>query len=83
MSVHTYDRGWNTTLNTYEIENPLRVDGEGNQIFLFNEVASAISGNPFNFACKGSEATFTFNTDLTPTEVTTLDTTVSNHKNNI
>ena len=66
----------------FDIDNPNRVDAEGHQIFLAKEVYTALSQKPFGLICDATTATFSFEVDLTTEEKTTLDTTVSNHKNN-
>lgn len=67
----------------YNINNIERVDGEGNQIYLFHEIQSAISNNKFNIICVGENVTISFESELSSGEQSTLNTVVSNHKNNI
>ena len=66
----------------WDINNPLRVDGEGNQIRLSSEVQAAIPAMPFKMNCEGALALFSFETELSAGEKSTLDTTVQNHKDN-
>jgi len=67
----------------WDINNPDRVDGEGNQILLAEEVQTALPGKQFKLNCNDGTATFTFVDSLTTEEESTLDTTVANHKNNV
>lgn len=65
----------------WDIDNPNRVDEGGNQIYLANEVSNVISKH-FLLLCDGASAIFKFTEELTSGEEDTLDTVVSNHKNN-
>jgi len=67
----------------YDINNPDRVDGGSNQIYLAKEVESALPGKMFKLICNDSEAKFVFNNTLSGAEETTLSTTVSDHQNNV
>jgi hypothetical protein len=66
----------------YDIDNKNRVDGEGNQIHLSNEVSIALPGKLFRLVCDAGEAKFIFNTSLSPEEELVLDACVTAHKNN-
>ena len=81
MADYNYTRG--TIANgEYDINNPDRVDGGGNQIWLANEVETALPGKSFTLYCDATEATFNFPTALSAGDETTLTTTVNAHKNN-
>ena len=66
----------------YNINNPARLDGEGNQIFLGDEIVAALPGKSFKILGDAGVCKIQFDTALTDGEKTTLDTVVSNHKNN-
>jgi hypothetical protein len=66
----------------YNINNPLRVDGEGNQIWLAKEVEVALPGKKFRLFCDEAVVKFEFETELTSGEQETLSDTVDAHKNN-
>ena len=81
MADYNYTRG--TIANgEYDINNPDRVDVDGKQIWLGNEVQTALPGKPFTFSCASSDATFNFPTALSGADETTLTTIVNAHKNN-
>lgn len=68
--------------NSYNIDNKLRVDVNGNQIFLSKEV-EGVTNKKFEFFCDDDVAKFAFETELTPEEQTLLAEVVNNHKNNL
>jgi len=67
----------------WDINNRNRIDGDGNQIFLSNEVQDAITNHKFILICNSDNATFVFDRELTQEEKDILDVTTYNHKNNI
>jgi len=67
---------------SWDIDNPDRVDGEGNRIHLASEVSTAFPGKKFRLRCVGADCTFIFEEELTSEQETTLTTTVNDHKNN-
>jgi hypothetical protein len=81
--VATYNYSREIVDNLYDIDNVARVDGEGNQIYLAQEIEAALPGKNFNVVCNGADAAIIFTEDLTAEEQTTLGTIVSNHKNNV
>jgi len=66
----------------YDINNPAREDGEGNRLYLAQEVKTALPGTIFKLICSGAEAKFIFTTELSGADETTLTNTVNAHKNN-
>lgn len=66
----------------FNIENELRVDGEGNHIYLFHEIKAIIPDNKFTIECNNTNVTISFEQELTSEQQTLLDTVVANHKNN-
>jgi len=66
----------------WNIDNPARVDGEGNQIHLAKEVEIALPGKAFKLFCDETQARFVFDEALTTEEETTLGDTVAAHKAN-
>jgi|GEM_PF-5638033 len=66
----------------WDVNNPRRVDGEGDQIHLAFEVRSALPGKTFRMRCSGALCRFEFDQDLTAPEIATLDVTVAAHKTN-
>lgn len=69
-------------LGLWDIDNPDRLDGEGNQIFLSNEILLGLSKNS-NIICSGTLARIIFQEELTTEEKSQLDTIVYNHKHNL
>lgn len=67
----------------WNINNPERVDIDGNQIYLSKEVETALPEATFRMYCNGSEVCFLFDSELSVSDKETLDTCVSNHKNNL
>jgi hypothetical protein len=65
----------------YNIDNPLRVDLEGNQIYLAKEIQAQIP-SIIGLKCHNSNCEIDFSEELTTEEKALLDTLVSNHKNN-
>ena len=67
----------------WDIDNPDRVDGEGQQIYLSNEIQSVLPDKHFTVNCNSGVCSIDFNgTTLTSEEKSTLDVTVANHKSN-
>ncbi len=66
----------------YDIDNPLRVDAEGNQIHLAKEIEAAITGKSFKVVCSYDECKVITETDWTSEEQTTLGQVVQAHKDN-
>lgn len=66
----------------WDIENPDRVDGGENQIYICNEIETALPGKIFRMCCVASEAKFVFDEALTSEEETTLTDTVNAHQTN-
>ncbi|NHJ39633.1 MAG: hypothetical protein FK731_06320 [Asgard group archaeon] len=89
MTTYPYTRDLLTSgefAGIWDIDNPARTDGEGKQIYLADEVSSAISGKTLDIpgvSCNGSSCNINFTSDLTSEEETTLATVVNNHKNNL
>ena len=81
MADYNYTRG-TIASGEYDINNPDRVDVDGNQIWLADEVKTALPGKNFTLSCDASDAYFTFEEALSTGDETTLTTTVNNHKNN-
>jgi hypothetical protein len=65
------------------INNPNRLDSFSEQIYLANEIETALPNKIFKVRCYLNQATITFEVELTAEEQTTLTTVVNNHKNNI
>jgi len=69
-------------MNLYDIDNPERVDAEGNQIHLTNEIKDA--GLPIAGNCSAeTDCKLCFMRELTTEEQAQLAIIVSNHKNNV
>jgi len=67
----------------YNINNPLRVDGEGNPIRLSQEIKEVPEFvHKFNVKMNGEACDIVFAFDLSAPQKIQLDTIVSNHKNN-
>ena len=81
MTDYTYTR----TLSGghYDIDNKSRVDGGGLQIFLAKEIEAALPGKEFCIKCAGTVVTIRFVDELSAGDKTTLDSIVSDHKNNV
>ena len=62
--------------------NPLRVDGDGNQIYLADEIGVALPGKIFKILCDDNTCHIIFDDTLTPLEKDTFDLVVADHKNN-
>lgn len=69
------DDGW-------DINNKFRVDDQGNQILLANEVENLLPGKLFKLSCKESEVKFEFQTELNNDERIILNNAVQAHKSN-
>jgi len=80
MSKHTYTRS--LVNGKWNLDNELRVDGNGDKIPLFKEVKDALPGEPFKLTCEDENAEFDFTNELDSDEVITLGTVVLDHKNN-
>jgi len=87
MYVYNYTREYVESYNNWNINNPQRVDIDGNQIFLAEEVEQALPDKSFLFYGGYNQdptiARFEFEIELSAEEIVTLDTTVYNHKNNL
>ncbi len=70
------------TAEGYDVNNPLRVDGESFQIYLSNEIEVALPEKKFKVICNDTNINLCFETELSSAEETTLTTTVNTHKNN-
>jgi len=66
----------------YNIDNPERVDGEGNRIHLAKEIEAEFPDWDFNVRNNGSVCKIVYSEALTAPEKTTLDGIVIAHKNN-
>lgn len=70
--------------NAYNIDNPLRIDGQGNQIFLGDEIQTLFPNKIFKLFCCDNLVTVAFyDGPLTEGEKIDLDECVYNHKNNL
>ena len=70
--------------NDYNIDNPARVDGEGNKILLAQEIETLFPNNKFHVFCCNDLATVAFYyMALTASEKIDLDKCIYNHKNNL
>jgi len=78
--IYNYTR--NLVNGKWDIDNKDRVDGGGNQIYLANEVETALPGKKFQLHCHHGNAKFDFESELTVPEKTTLDGVVADHQNN-
>ena len=67
----------------YNIDNKERIDGEGNQIYLFKEIKTSFPTNLFKILCNGSSVKISFVNELTEPEQNILSTIVNDHKNNL
>lgn len=84
MTKYNYTRTLDVTNNCYDINNKDRVDGSSNQIYLVKEIKVAIPNKHFNIICNGLDVVIDFfNYTLSGGEETTLNTIVSNHKNDV
>lgn len=78
-----YEFTRNLVGGSYDINNVVRVDGEGNQIYLYKEILNEGSlPNAFNINCEEASCIITFLEELTSEQETTLNNIVSAHKNN-
>jgi len=84
--MYTYNYTRELVNGSYNINNPLRLDGEQNQIWLYQEVENAIPTKPFKVKCNCDgdplKVEIAFETELTTEEESVLAAVVSNHKNN-
>ena len=81
MSVHNYTR--DLVNGVYDINNPERIDSEGNHIDLYMEIAENEGFcHKFDIKCSQNECQVIFNFDLTDEQISELNTIVQNHKNN-
>ena len=79
MSDYSFTR--NQTSYGWDIpDNPYHIDSYGNPIPLAKEVEAALPGMPFTLRCDGTQATFSFDSTLSPSEETTLNNTVETHR---
>jgi hypothetical protein len=81
MKEYSYERS-TISDGRRDIDNPLRVDGEGNQIHLSKEIESALPGKNFKLKCHGDNAVLIFDNDLSSEEENLLSQVVISHKNN-
>ena len=65
-----------------DVDNPSRVDGNGNQIFLYTEILSQIAKNLTRIIGNGEDLDVIFTAELSTEEKTLLDTIITDHKNN-
>lgn len=81
--VYEYERSL-LPIGAYDINNPERVDGEGNQILLAKEIEAVFVGRDFAVDCAYTVCKVIFHDEpeLTPEEKTVLDQLVASHKNN-
>ena len=85
MTDYIYTRG-TVESGLWDINNPNRVDGGGDQIYLAKEVEAELPGKTFRLRCDAGVAKFTFDVALTEgvgSEKETLDQKVSEHKANV
>jgi hypothetical protein len=70
--------------NAYNIDNPARVDGQGNKILLAQEIEILFPNKKFRVFCSNDLATVVFDDmALTDSEKIDLDECIYNHKNNL
>jgi hypothetical protein len=70
--------------DAYNIDNPLRVDGLGSQIFLVDEIETLFPNKIFKLYCGNDLVNVVFyDSALTANEKIDLDACVYNHKNNL
>jgi len=70
--------------NGYNINNSERIDGQGNKIYLINEIETLLPNKIFKLFCSGNFVTIVFyDSQLTDGEKIDLDECVYNHKNNL
>ena len=67
----------------WNINNQYRVDGNGDQIQIVEEIKTAIPGKFPNMVAKDENVTFEFAGDLSAGQHTTLTQVVNDHKNNV
>lgn len=72
---HQIPGGW-------DINNPNRKDGEGNQIYLAKEIETVLPGKHFKVICDDGHCNVNFQEDLTSEEESMVDTVVQNHQQN-
>lgn len=90
MSDYNYDyyysREYIEELHSWNIDYPGRVDSEGNQMYLADEIHAVLPDKIFLFYAgydnDPKKVVVKFTTELSESEKNTLDTTVYNHKNN-
>jgi hypothetical protein len=85
MELYVYTRDIDPSTGQYDVNNPLRIDGEDNQIYLINEIKNDPDFIDLNFKLVGDTNIFTiyFSTSLSIDQKNKLDLIVNNHKNNI
>lgn len=85
--MYTYNYTRELINGSYNINNNKRLDGEQNQIWLYQEINNALPSNPFIIKCNcdndPTKVQIAFENELISEEQTILDSVVSNHKNNI
>jgi hypothetical protein len=67
----------------YDINNAMRLDGSGVQIFLANEIEAVFPGKQFVVNCNSEICDVVFQEELTVAEKGLLDQVVAAHKVNI
>jgi len=68
----------------YDINNPLRVDAEGEQIKLYQEINNHPQfSQKFDINCSGAECTITFESELSGEDEILLGEIVAAHQNNL
>lgn len=65
----------------FDIDNPLKVDENGNQIFLAMDVDAKFPGKVSSVKSAGYDCCVNFEEELTPEEKAELDQVVADHKN--
>lgn len=81
MQTYTFTR--ELVDGSYNIDNPLRVDGEGNQIYLAKEIETALPGKSFKLKCNATQVEVIFTEVLSAEEIDDLTAVINNHKNNV
>lgn len=65
---------------SYNVDNPLDVDANGQAVSLSKRIEAALPGKTFSVMMSGTDVTVTFSQALSGGEQTTLTSTVSTHK---
>lgn len=80
MATYSFERFYID--GRYKIDNPDRVDGEGNQIYLAQEIETTFPGRVFKVICNDTNADIIFEEDLTTEEQATLADVINAHQSN-